>query len=88
MYEVLPILAGALTGLAVARLDGWRFRAFVVVPAAVAIGVLAAVASGEIEENWVFVLWDAAQALAAAILVTVVSTHRLLERGDRTTPEG
>ena len=35
--------------------------------AALAIGVLAATASGEVAESWAFVLFDTAQAWAAAI---------------------
>lgn len=70
VYEIIPLFAGILIGFGFLRLGPFdqRTRAIILVPAALVIGWIAATVSGEIEESWAFVLFDAAQVVVAAVL--------------------
>jgi hypothetical protein len=79
MYELIPILGGVLTGVVAFRLDPAAGR-WLIAAAAVALGSLAAIASGEVHESWLFVLWDMAQVVVAAVLTVAAAAH-LAARG-------
>ena len=64
MHELLPIALGAAVGTATLRLARPRARLAVRAVAAAVIGAVAVVAGGE---DPPLVLWDAAQALVAAV---------------------
>jgi len=69
MWEFVALFAGIGLGALFALLD--RSRASVVAPAAV-VGVLVAWMSGELGESWAFALFDAGQAIVAALLAHVL----------------
>ncbi len=80
MYELIPILGGAATGVGAALLASKAARAALIALVAVTLGFAAAGLSGEIEESWAFVLWDAAQAAVAAALALWVALRAGLRR--------
>jgi hypothetical protein len=58
MHEVFPIVAGALAGLAVLRIESIRLRTFALIVLSVLLGVVATIISGEALISWAFVLID------------------------------
>jgi hypothetical protein len=78
MYELIPIFGGVAAGLIALRVSP-RASIWLILVAALAIGPLATVLSGEYEESWAFVLWDSAQVLVAAAL-TVAVARRIAAR--------
>jgi hypothetical protein len=78
MYELIPILGGVLTGVVAFRLDVGA-RRWLIAAAAIALGSLAAIASGEVKESWLFLLWDMAQVVVAAVL-TLAAAARIAAR--------
>ena len=72
MGEVLPVLLGALVGVALASLQPPRLRAAVLPLGAVAAGALASSLNGELADGaWaLFVSFDAAIAWVSAAVVT------------------
>ena len=71
MNEVFPILAGAVVGLLVLRLEGARARAIALVVLSVLIGVTASFISGELFVSWDFVFVDIPQVFVAAAATTL-----------------
>jgi hypothetical protein len=71
VYELVPILAGVLAGIGAAQLRSRSARVALVATIGLAAAVIAGLASGELAESWAFLLWDTAQACAAAALVLV-----------------
>jgi hypothetical protein len=69
MYELIPIVAGALAGVVAARLGAGRARWLLVAAVSLLAALMAGLASGELEESPAFLVWDTAQAVAAAVLV-------------------
>ena len=72
MDEVFPLLAGLLVGVLAARLLAPRQRVIAIVLASLAIGLLAALVSGELAVSWAFVVFDVGQVLLAALIGMVV----------------
>ena len=68
MHEVFPIVAGALTGLAVLRIESIRLRAFVLIVMSILLGVVATIISGEALISWAFVLIDIPLVLCSALV--------------------
>lgn len=87
MYEIIPLFLGVVIGLGLSRLGPLdrTLRIITVGILAIVIGFIAASVSGEIEESWMFVLFDAAQVVVAAVL-TVWLAGRL--GWSRTTARG
>jgi hypothetical protein len=79
MYELIPILAGVVAGAVAIRIESTSLRAALIAAVALAAALAAGVASGELQESWAFLLWDAVQAVAAALLV-LVALPRLARR--------
>ena len=73
MYELIPILAGVAVGLAAARIDGTRTRAVAIGATALTAALAAGLLSGELEESWLFLLWDVAQCVVAAVLALALA---------------
>jgi hypothetical protein len=71
VYELVPILAGVLAGIGAAQLRTRAARVGLVATIALAAAVIAGLASAELAESWGFLLWDTAQACAAAGLVLI-----------------
>jgi hypothetical protein len=71
VYEIIPLFLGVVIGFGLVRFGPRdnKVRAAFLIPAALIIGYLAATISGEIDENWAFVLFDALQVVVAAVLV-------------------
>ncbi len=74
MYEILPLAAGMVFAVGLTR---WgqvdtRQRLLVSLLFALVVGVVAASVSGELAESWVFIAIDAAAAMAAIVVTTVV----------------
>jgi hypothetical protein len=65
MAEVFPIVAGTLCGVAIMRLRT-RHRLSILVATSIAIGIVAALVSGELARSAAFLLVDVPEALAAA----------------------
>jgi uncharacterized membrane protein len=65
MKEVLPVVAGAAVGAALARRRTW----VAVLALSMVIGLGAAAVAGELALSWGFALVDTVQALIAAALV-------------------
>lgn len=72
MWEVLVIVLGGAVGASLAGLPRAWSRVGITAGCALAVGVAIAAVSGEIAESPLYALWDAAQAVAAALLVQVV----------------
>jgi hypothetical protein len=79
MYELIPILAGIGAGLVAWRLPTWRGRVLVVGAIGLVAALVAGIASGELAESWLFLLWDLTQSIAAGTL-TMIAVPHLLER--------
>ena len=77
MYDLIPLAAGVMCGLAAARIHGARAATALIVALALVAGIAASTLSGEIHESFAFVLWDTAQAAMAAVLA-LVGARRLL----------
>jgi hypothetical protein len=84
MYEILPLAAGMVFAVGLTRWgpSDTRPRLLISVLFALAIGVVAASISGELAESWIFIVIDAAAAMAAIIVTTVV-LGQLGWRGER-----
>jgi hypothetical protein len=72
MWEVLVIVLGAAVGASLAPLRGTWFRVGVTAGSALVVGVIVAAVSGELAESPAYALWDAAQAIAAALLTQAI----------------
>ena len=70
MEEIFPVAAGIVLGLVTYRLRLWSKTAVLAV-LSVALGVVAAWASGELSVSWVYVLIDTAQVGVAAVMTGV-----------------
>jgi hypothetical protein len=77
VYELIPIVTGIAVGLGGLRRDGARVRWILAAGALVVAALAAGLASGELAESWLFLIWDLAQgAAAAALTATLVSWRR------------
>ncbi len=76
MYEVVSLAAGVVLGVALLSIASHRTRLAVGAGASIAVGFAVAIASGEISESPLFVLWDAAQCAVAATLVVLAVERR------------
>lgn len=72
MYEVFPLLAGVAAALGVQRLVSPGFRRLSLFGVSVVLGLIAAVISGELFENPIFLFIDIAFVLLAAGVTTLV----------------
>ena len=79
MYELLPIILGALTGALTAGVDRTVLRWGVRMAAALAAGCAAVLLSGE---EAPLLVWDTAQALAAAGLAGALVARMASSRRD------
>ena len=73
MNEVFPIVAGAITGLAVLRIESTRLRVAVLAVLSVLLGMVATIASGEALLSWAFVLIDIPLVFFSAIAAISVT---------------
>jgi peptidoglycan/LPS O-acetylase OafA/YrhL len=76
MQELLPLIVGACTGWVAGGLRPSRARVVLVLVVAVAVGLVASVASGEFADSWLFAVWDASQALVAGTLIAVLRSRQ------------
>lgn len=92
MYELIPIFAGVLAGFGALQIEGRHRRAALMLAVAVVAGISASVLSAEVEESWLFVPWDVAQALATGALTIAAGVpllwRRAASRSGRRTVEG
>lgn len=74
MYEILPLAAGMVFAVGLTRRGpvDTRPRLLVSLLFAFVVGVVAASVSGELAESWVFIVIDAAAAMVAIVVTTVV----------------
>jgi hypothetical protein len=72
VYELLPIVAGALSALVVRKLDAPQLRIVSLVGSSVVFGALASFISGELSISWAYLVFDVAQVLLAAVVTTVL----------------
>ena len=72
MHELLPIVAGVVTGLLVERLRSANLRVMVVVVLSLIYGVAASYISGELLISWSFILVDMAFVMLAALATLAV----------------
>jgi hypothetical protein len=75
MQEIVPIAIGIVIGGACGLPDGRLGRTIALFLAAPALGAAWSVVAGEAAETPVLVLWDAFQAVAAALLAAVAATR-------------
>ncbi len=81
MQELVPITIGILIGAACGQPEGRPGRTIALFVGAPALGAAWSVVAGEAAEMPVLVLWDAFQAVAAALLAAVARAR--LARGRR-----
>ncbi len=80
MWEVIPVVLGALLGL-VAGGPG-PTQVVRLVSGALAIGTLVALLSGELRESWAFALLDSGVALLAAVVARAAAAVAVGRRSD------
>jgi hypothetical protein len=66
MYELIPIVAGVVSGLVVSRLPSLRLKAIALAVCSAGFGALASFISGELSVSWAFLLIDTALVLLSA----------------------
>ena len=76
MAEVFPIVAGALSGIAIARLCP-RHQTSTLVATSIVIAVVAGLVSGELARSAGFLLVDVPEALAAATVGALLVRTRV-----------
>ncbi len=72
MDEVFPVLAGIVVGMATERVHPMWLRGCLVAVLALALGAIASWVSGELAISRIYVLIDAAQVGAAAVMTAVL----------------
>jgi anti-sigma-K factor RskA len=82
VYELIPILAGCLTGVLLRHTRSLLRVGAVLAAVAVVAGTIAAAVSGELAESPAFLIWDTWQA-AAAGAATYVLARRLTPATER-----
>lgn len=75
MEEVLPVLSGVVIGLLTFRLSPPALRGVLFAVLALASGVFAAWASGELAVGWLYVLIDVAQVVVAGVLTAIAAAR-------------
>jgi cyanate permease len=73
MYELIPLLAGCVTGVLASRLRSQRLAVAVIVVVALAAGTLAASISGELHISAGFLLWDVGQGVVIGLAAFVLA---------------
>jgi hypothetical protein len=71
VYEIIAIAGGVLMGLLVQSAATTRAKIAVLALGSVIIGMVVSFISGELLENWAYLVFDAAQVLIAAVLTAV-----------------
>jgi hypothetical protein len=80
MEEVFPVLAGVVVGLLTCGVRPAWLKAVVVAVLGVALGAVASWISGELATSAIYVLIDAAQVIAAAVMTGVLAKLWLRRR--------
>jgi len=88
MHETFPILAGILIGLIGGSVRRRRFTTAALAVIAVGVGFVAAIASGEYELSWGFVVFDVDQVVVVAMLAARLAVLRLRRGGVRRSQPG
>jgi len=88
MHETFPIAAGILIGLVGGSVRQRRFTTAALAVLAVSVGFVAAIASGEYELSWGFVVFDVGQVVVVAMLAARLATLRLRRAGARRSQPG
>jgi hypothetical protein len=71
VYEIIAIAGGVLMGLLVQSAATTRAKIAVLTLGSVIIGMVVSFISGELLENWAYLVFDAAQVSIAAVLTAV-----------------
>jgi len=80
MEEVFPVLAGIVVGLFTLGVRPAWLKAVVIAVLGVALGAIASWISGELATSAIYILIDAAQVIAAAVMTGVLATRWLRRR--------
>jgi demethoxyubiquinone hydroxylase (CLK1/Coq7/Cat5 family) len=80
MEEVFPVLAGIVVGLFTLGVRPTWLKAVVIAVLGVALGALASWISGELAMSAIYILIDAAQVIAAAVMTGVLAKLWLRRR--------
>jgi len=83
MHEAFPIAAGILIGLIGGSVRRRRYTTGALAVIAVGVGFFAAVASGEYELSWGFVVFDVGQVIVVAMVAARIAMLRFRRAGAR-----
>ena len=67
MYEFVPLLSGVVLGLVIAQIANRTVKGVVTIVLSILIGYAASALSGELALSWLYLIFDAAQVLFAAV---------------------